>query len=450
MREQARARSVRVRPVGNRRRGTLPQPIPQVLAMQADPCIERHRRAHIQACQTELRLIIQPTSFAALTWAGAASGAGNDAWRIGSVLSARPLGTTPQGMLVLQIGALAVETEVPGDSSPLPAQFQVRVLSLGGQPLLEIIGSAPAEQLAGRALRERLPQQNGYAPLLAKLAALARRPILRQLSPQFRTVLARFEQSIRTPTEIVHGDGLRKAIEQSGLFLESALLASPGGQSPLADPARDGGDWKAALLRLLAALQDQPRSVYDALANAPETPPPLQSRGLQAQARIPLADDALARTVPEDPNRLLPQLRDAVHAALARLEVTQIEAGTLPAWLLEIPLQGRDGYDVLQLRIDPATPDEQDPAGAPTWTLGFAIDLPALGPIQGELQLRGLCLAVRLHAQHAGTVEQLEDRFVSLRQRLAASGLVLDQLSCQLGLPQPVGLRSAAFLKATA
>jgi len=394
-------------------------------------------------------LIIQPTSFAALTWAGAASGAGSgDAWRIGSVLSARSLGTTPQGTLVLQIGALSVEAEVPGNGSQLPAQFQVRVLSLGAQPLLEILGSAPAEQVASRALRERLPQQNGYAPLLAKLAALARRPMLRQLPPQFRTVLAQFEQSIRTPAEVTRGDGLREAIRRSGLFLESGLLASPGDELPPGSPALEGDDWKAALLRLLAALRDQPRSTYDSPLDTPETPPPLQSRGLQAQARVPLADHALASTVPEDPARLLPQLRDAAHAALARLEVTQIEAGTLPAWMIEIPLQGEGGYDVLQLRIDPGTPEH--PAETATWTLGFALDLPALGPVHGELQLRGLSLAVRLHAQYASTVEHLEDRFVSLRQRLAASGLVLDQLSCQPGLPQPVGPRSAAFLKATA
>jgi len=315
--------------------------------------------------------------------------------------------------------------------------------------LLEVIGAAPAEQLASRALRERLPQQNGYAPLLARLTALSRRPMLRLLPPRLRTVLAQFEQSIRTPAEVARGDGLREAIRRSGLFLESDLLAPPGGEPPPGGAVGDD-DWKAALLRLLAALQDQPRSTCDALPDSAETPPPLQSRGLQAQARIPLADELPTQAGPDDLDRLLSQLRDDTHAALSRLEVTQIEAGTLPAWMIEIPLQGEGGYDVLQLRIDPGTPRGQADADVPAWTLGFAIDLPGLGPLQGELQLRGLCLAVRLYARHAHAVERLEGRFASLRQRLAASGLVLDQLTCQSGLPQPIGLRSAAFLKAMA
>ncbi|MDO1530416.1 flagellar hook-length control protein FliK [Fulvimonas sp. R45] len=383
-------------------------------------------------------MIIQPTSLAALTWAGAASGAGAEAWRIGSVLSARPLGTTPQGLLVLQIGALTVETDTPGAGARLPAQFQVRVLSLGAQPQFEVVGPASAGQALGRALRERLPQQNGYAPLLATVAALAQRPLLRVLPAYVRTALAQLEQSLRTPAEIADADGLRQAVLRSGLFLEADLLATPDAQ-----PVED--DWKAALLRLAASLQDLPRGTPGARVPA-DTPPPLQQRGLQAQPRAPLATE-WPEARPDDAARLLPQLRDATHAALARLEVTQLEAGALPARLVEIPLQGTRGHDILQLRIEPGAADAGEDAA---WTLGFAIDLPALGPLHGELQLRGLRLAVRLWAQHAPAVERLERRFAALRERLAGSGLLLDQLSCQHGLPQPPGPYSQVLLKATA
>ena len=100
-------------------------------------------------------MIIQPTSLAALTWAGAAAGTTAQSWRIGAVLSARPLGVNPQGLLVLQVGALAVETEVPGNA--LPTQFQVRVLSLGAQPQLEVLSARPADPTFQRALRSRMP-----------------------------------------------------------------------------------------------------------------------------------------------------------------------------------------------------------------------------------------------------------------------------------------------------
>lgn len=382
----------------------------------------------------ELHLIIQPTSLAALTWAGAASGTTAQSWRIGTVLSARPLGVNPQGMMVLQIGAMAVETEIPGN--PLPAQFQVRVLSLGAQPQLEMLSAQPADPTFQRALRELLPQQNGYAPLLATLGALAQRPLLRQLPPEIRTALALLEQSMRTPADITRGEGLREAISRSGLFFESKLLQPEGTLAALAED-----DWKGALLRLAGVL-DQ-RATAPPSPNSGETAPPLLQRGLQAQARIPvppvLGDD--------DAAPLLDQLHGDVKAALARVEVAQLEASTLPGWMIEIPLHGNGGRDVLQLHLEFIAESAEGGRG---WTLGFALDLPKLGPLQGELQLREPRLSVRLWAESADTAQRLERQFTPLRQRLAACGLLLDQLSCQVGLPLPSGRHSSVLLQATA
>ncbi len=378
---------------------------------------------------------IQPISLAALTWAGAASGTTAQSWRIGTVLSARPLGVNPQGLLILQIGALTVEADVP--NAQLPAQFQVRVLTLGAQPQLEVL-SHPADPTFQRVLRERLPQQNGYAPLLATLGALAQRPALRQLPPELRTALALLEQSLRTPAEITRGEGLREAISRSGMFFESKLL-SPQGSTP----ALAGDDWKAALLRL-AALLDR-RSSAPPPPSRSDTEPPLLQRGLQAQPRLPLPTMLAEESV--DP--LLDQLHGDVKAALARVEVAQLDASAsqLSAWIIEIPLQGDGGRDVLQVQLEYVNDAAE---GGHGWTLGFALDLPALGPVQGELQLREPRLSVRLWAEHADTAQRLERQFIPMRQRLAACGVLLDQLTCQVGLPQAPGRHSAVLLQATA
>ncbi|HEX5304810.1 MAG TPA: flagellar hook-length control protein FliK, partial [Dyella sp.] len=203
---------------------------------------------------------IQPTSLAALTWLGAASGTTAESWRIGVVLSARPLGVTEQGKLVLQIGGMAVEADMPGGqqgsfshaqtpynplltgqtSTPLPAQFQVQVLNLGTQPTLEVMLPKPSDSLAQVALRERLPQQDGFAPLLATVQALSQRPVMRQLPAALRPALAQLEQAMRTPADITTGAGLREAILRSGLFMESSLA-----QNPLLAAGVGEDDWKA-------------------------------------------------------------------------------------------------------------------------------------------------------------------------------------------------------------
>jgi hypothetical protein len=394
------------------------------------------RGARTTPRRKELRLIIQPTSLAALAWAGAASGSAAESWRIGTVLAARPLGINPDGLLVLQIGALTVEAEPP--RGQLPSQFQVRVLTLGAEPLLEVMGASAPEPAMQLALRERLPQQNGYGPLLATLDALAQRPALRQLPAYLRPALALLEHGVRTPAEITRGEGLEEAINRSGLFLESQLAQSQVDMAVLSQE-----DWKGALLRL-ASLLDDYLPARRAPSGGSETPPPLQQRGPQAQPRVQLPPELLSDDI--DIDTLLSRLHGEVHAALARVEVAQLEATTVPAWMIEIPLQGEAGRDILQLQL------QQQPGaeGGSGWTLGFALDLPALGPVQGELQLRDLRLSVRLWAERADTARRLEQQFTALRHQLSASGLILDQLSCQQGLPQSASPHSAILLKTMA
>src|SRR3546814_8720357 len=48
------------------------------------------------------------------------------------------------------------------------------------------------------------------------------------------------------------------------------------------------------------------------------------------------------------------RMHHAALAAVARLEIAQLQAGARqPAWLFEMPMRGRGGLDVLQLRICP-------------------------------------------------------------------------------------------------
>jgi hypothetical protein len=259
---------------------------------------------------------------------------------------------------------------------------------------------------------------------------------LRQLPAYLRPALALLEQVVRTPAEITRGEGLEEAIKRSGLFLE-AQLAQPS--LDMAGLSQE--DWKGALLRL-ASLLDDYLPARRAATSSSETPPPLQQRGLQAQPRATLPLSLLD----DDVDALLSRLHGEVHAALARVEVAQLEATTASAWMIEIPLQGEDGRDILQVQL------QQNGEGGTgsSWTFGFALDLPSLGPIQGELQLRDLRISVRLWAERADTVHRLELQFGTLRHALSTAGLILDQLSCQQGLPQSSTQHSAILLRTTA
>jgi hypothetical protein len=391
----------------------------------------------------DLPLIIQPTSIAAQLWAGAAAGttAAADTWRVGTLLTARIMGQTDIGRLLLDIGGLTVEADAAGTS--LPQQFQVRVLTQGTQPQLEVLPGKVDEQVAMQGLRERLPQQNGYAQLLGVLSALASRPIARTLPAPLRAALATLEAAISKPDDVSSPLGMKEAIAKSGAFLE-AHLAEPKQETPAAD------DFKAALLALRRTLADLP-AARPAQASAQgtarplnDTPPPLAQRALVAQPRA-----AQLAVTEENVDEVVTQLRSDVRAAVSRVEIGQLESQPQSGlWMIEIPLAGVRGYDVLQLRIEESKPSQSEPDGM--WTVGFAIDPPTLGAVQGEIQLRVPRVSVRLWAQHGETVSRLETEFMSLRRQLEKSGLQLDHFACMHGLPVPTSAYSAVLLEARA
>ena len=388
-------------------------------------------------------MIIQPTSIAAQLWAGAAAGttAAADTWRVGTLLTARIMGQTDIGRLLLDIGGLTVEADAAGTS--LPQQFQVRVLTQGTQPQLEVLPGKVDEQVAMQGLRERLPQQNGYAQLLGVLSALASRPIARTLPAPLRAALATLEAAISKPDDVSSPLGMKEAIAKSGAFLE-AHLAEPKEETPAAD------DFKAALLALRRTLADLP-AARPAQASAQgtarplnDTPPPLAQRALVAQPRA-----AQLAVTEENVDEVVTQLRSDVRAAVSRVEIGQLESQPQSGlWMIEIPLAGVRGYDVLQLRIEESKPSQSEPDGM--WTVGFAIDPPTLGAVQGEIQLRVPRVSVRLWAQHGETVSRLETEFMSLRRQLEKSGLQLDHFACMHGLPVPTSAYSAVLLEARA
>lgn len=383
-------------------------------------------------------MLINPIANTAIqAWAGAALESALDGLTLGAVLTARPLGVNPEGLLVLQVGGVSVETEQP--NMQLPPEFRVRVASTGPTPQLEIVPFAPpTASTAQDAMLAKLPQQNGLTPLMGTFSTLIQSPSLAELPPALIGLLGALEENLHYPSDLADARTLMRAVQQSGLFLE-ANLADPNIESVFLAQ----GDFKASLTQIAAALDEYLQSVPQR-AQDTEIPPPLLGRGVIPQPRIVLPE-AFQYLMTDT---LLSRLQGDVHAAIARIEVAQFEAVTTSpmAWMIELPVHAEHGFDVLQLSIR----QEQSALEEEIWVLGFAIDLPALGPIQGELTLRRNGLQVHVWAERSQTVSKLERQFSPLRRRLSEHQIHLEQFTCHHGRRVRDDNPSTGFLKATA
>jgi len=137
-------------------------------------------------------------------------------------------------------------------------------------------------------------------------------------------------------------------------------------------------------------------------------------------------------------------LLQQAEAALARIQLHQLaavpregERGLLE-WLFELPIRRGDDIDLWSLRL---LRDNEQPAQAarrpsPHWTVQLAFDLPGLGPVQAQVQLRDARVSAHFWTEQAGVLPLFRDHLHELHAALSGVGLDVEELNCRHGSMQ--------------
>lgn len=225
-------------------------------------------------------------------------------WQVGQVLKAVSIGASENGQATLRSGSTTFSAQVSFPVKPGQA-FTLEVVSIGSRPLLRILSGAPAPAPLEAIVRQALPRQAGLAPLLANLGSLAMNESADPALPgPLQQLLRNLWTALPPKSTVTTADGLRRAMRDAGTLLEAKLAraATDGRPAPVAS------DFKAALLRLQAALRQQanaepPSPAATARPPAPDAPagaaprpaapagshdaPPPQSAAEPGSARVP-------------------------------------------------------------------------------------------------------------------------------------------------------------------
>ncbi|MCF7555741.1 flagellar hook-length control protein FliK [Pseudomonas petrae] len=284
------------------------------------------------------------------------------------------------------------------------------------------------------------------------------------LSPSLRASIEQLLADLPDLPQMTTAKGVAQALNASGLFMESRLLA---GQNPTLVP-----DMKANLLRLITQiLPGLPDNVsYNAAAAgntlARAMPSVLRSAfgtlGLVAPPsdtiNFPLPPRTLGHPDSKDDLEMLLKL---AAGAISRLQShqlggleqtrTQADGTQVTTWQLEIPM--RNAHDIVPLQVKVQredTPERDDPSDTPVpeakereklWRVELAFDLEPLGPLQVQAQLIAGSIASQLWAEREGSAELISRELDNLRARLVACGLNVKELECNRGVP-PQGPRT--------
>jgi hypothetical protein len=345
------------------------------------------------------------------------------------------------------------------------------VAQIGQQARLQVIPAAPrpadpATQVLQSALRQFLPTQGSTAATAAGAQSALASPQAQSLPAGARQALESMLQALPARAEVTSAAGLRRAVADSGLFLEAGLGAAA---SAGARPAMN--DLLSTLLRVLQQLRAPQGSAArpgtapqgSTAGAAPEgarpsaQPPPSTQAAPAAQARQGGAEARVQQALPTDPQALAGQLRQLTEGAVARVRLHQVataeaNAGGEPrAWVVELPIRQDPGFDTLQLRIRER---EARSGGAEAtvryWEAEFGIDLPGLGPLWARVRTTGEEVSTQLWLADPRSAETARVELPALRQRLEAKGLEVGALSTAQGAPQDEGPPRGPLLRARA
>ena len=367
---------------------------------------------------------------------------GSGALKLGQIIDAVTLTNSNQGHVSLRVGGTVINAST-NVALQQNAHLSLEVVQIHPHLLLRLIPS-PAESATARPLQEAmislLPQQGGIAPVLAELIhkAMISGKYLEQQST--RSLINALINTLPTRNTLIHAEGMRQAVLQSGLFLESILSKSRG-------KSRSGitRDIKAALLRLQHSigLELTEAAPDDRIQNHPVSS--LQYPVLPPRRKsLPIAQPSVTFSTFADNNDMEDEilaLYSKIQSAIARLSLLQVNTAENffsgeYFWQLEIPVKHTEAIETVSISIEN---EQKDPLHEErnTWVVNLALDLPQLGPIEIRISLYRQGVSSCFWSDSPDTLSLIQSQFAQLKSKLKHHKIETLALCCQQGQPKP-------------
>lgn len=418
-------------------------------------------------------------------------------WKVGDTQAARvqtvltdSQATNQAGStrVLLNIGGRIIEANLPlplkaGDQLQMTLRSQSELLlqlssGLSATLALKTLAAAStsAPSLAALLQTARLGQTSQTAPLDAALGRLlpfqgrlleTLGTLLQlsqsRLSPDLASLLTQLRSMIPSGQNLASPEGLKQAMQQSGVFAERQLLEDPSLAARLFDRTQGAmsgpmpRDFKLLLLRLFALLGQSQAQGTGASPNARPLAPLWQPGGnpvgqpLQFPHPEFLRGPGRERTAVQELSAK--ELLKLVAQGLSRLQATQLNSllstsgtnsETLPAatWLLELPAWSGQQLSLFQVRLEEyrhqqssSNSGDGERSSESVWRITLSFNLEPLGPMYSLVRIQKGKVSSSFWTENDNTLRLLERELPHLRQALSGLGLEVENLEAVRGVP---------------
>jgi hypothetical protein len=316
----------------------------------------------------------------------------------------------PMQPLFTQLARIAVKMESPPQSKP-------------GN------GVAPPPQPSAKGPHQ-LPPQESDRPL----QALADGTTLPPLPPKVRQAIASLLKQLPSNEKLATPEGLKQAINNSGMFFENRLHS--GG-----DKAALQGDLKTILFRIAFLLRQSLENLPLPQSRTPA--PPQQGDPKMATQQPRQAAAAQSQPIPAkqaETQSLLQLLGRQSESALARVQMNQLtsltsqQQGDNSVLTLELPLFNGKDSELLELQIRREAQRQGREAEA-CWSATLKLDTVDYGVVRAVVSLIGKQVSTTFWCEEGQTQQYFHQHLEQLRQQMEQQGLQLGRTQAFTGMP---------------
>ena len=289
--------------------------------------------------------------------------------------------------------------------------LNLEVINDGEVPQLKLRTVNPSNGSVNNAARINLGTQKSPLDLSEKLISILKTaPQSSPLSEPIRKLADRLLQTLPHTSELSTAPGLKRAVENSGIFLEAKLMALAG----TSDPSLNA-DMKAKILRLLDRMQTVE-------INGEKT----------ALDKTPRKSDS---SIPNPQMQKI--LEEQVKGVLSKIVVDQLislpeDARTKQSWNLEIPFLDDQQAASIKLIIDREQRRKNNPETL-QWSVFIELQPPKLGTIQAKITVTEQGVNAYFRAAHEDTNQLIQSNLALLREQLHSMGLQTGELGSRQG-----------------
>ena len=376
-------------------------------------------------------------------------------WFLGQILNATVTARKSADTLVLQINNQQINAKTSTDRPPtIGMQLKLIVEKQSDPIILRVLQQEPpksVQEIKQQLLRENMPKQAGMEKLSTVLNQFSNniKEVIKGFPAPIEQQVKKLIENLPTTTKLKNDSGLKSVIKDSGLFLESKLMAEVAqkrkpNKSPQSATHNNqqsiAKDLKTNLLQLSEIITKYKQSIRS------------KDNNILKQTQLIPIFEAVKVSTTKTKNENLTKLTDMVskndiesiskkvESSIARIEVNQSKAvvtndNQVPTWSIELPVKDKHDIDLLKLGIHSDKDSKSENESAQLWTVNLNIIFENIGSLSAKVSLIDKEVSATLWSENNDLNELINNHLPKLNKQIERCGLSAGKIVCLEGAP---------------